>query len=219
MTTEKDKKMAPTKDLRETLAEVQHEIWAHWMRYQLSVCMRGGNITLDGDVVAGPVVVIPRDKVERWERQLATPYEELSEKEKYSDREQADKILEVLGKHILNVCGDRNRHKVRFWVKVDQCDNAYCGVFTKAEKKAHEKETPPSDTGYYWEEHTYTAAELSSEEQDIPEVGYSPEFLALEKVLFNPDVEHAWSVEELQDHIFAGIYHWAKMMERKHGKK
>ena len=72
--------------MREELAEVQHEIWSHWMKYLFSQCVRAD----DG-------WTIPSEKVTRWVRQINTPYSELSEKEKGSDREQADKILAVLG--------------------------------------------------------------------------------------------------------------------------
>lgn len=39
---------------------------------------------------------IPPGLVRHWARQMDTPYEELSEREKESDREQADKVLAVL---------------------------------------------------------------------------------------------------------------------------
>lgn len=71
---------------REALADISHDIWVHWMRWQFSVCTRND----DGSLT------IPADKVERWQRQIDTPYAELSEREKDSDREQADKILGVL---------------------------------------------------------------------------------------------------------------------------
>ena len=73
-------------ELREELAAIQHEIWSHWMKYLFSVC-----IDLPGDDM-----VIPKDFVSRWDRQVATPYCELSEAERESDREQADKVLAVL---------------------------------------------------------------------------------------------------------------------------
>lgn len=66
---------------REELARLQHEIWSHWMRYQFSV-MEGNKI--------------PQDKVERRTRQMNTSYDQLTEKEKDSDREQADKILSLI---------------------------------------------------------------------------------------------------------------------------
>ena len=66
----------------EALAAIQHEIWAHWMRYLFSVC----TLNEDGSVT------IPKESVERWQRQIDTKYENLSEKEKASDRRQANKV-------------------------------------------------------------------------------------------------------------------------------
>lgn len=72
--------------MREALADVSHDIWSHWMRWQFSVCTRNA----DGSLT------IPAEKVERWTRQMNTTYADLSEAEKESDREQADKILAVI---------------------------------------------------------------------------------------------------------------------------
>ena len=58
-------------------AERQHQIWGHWMDYQFSLCEEQA----DGSLV------IPAEKVERWKRQLATSYDELSEAERESDRQ------------------------------------------------------------------------------------------------------------------------------------
>jgi hypothetical protein len=41
---------------------------------------------------------IPLKKVKQWQRQIDTPYEDLSEKEKNSDRAQADKVIAALSK-------------------------------------------------------------------------------------------------------------------------
>lgn len=68
---------------RERIAAIQHAIWSHWMTYQFSVCLRNDDGTM----------TIPAQKVMRWERQAATPYAELSEAERESDRHQADRIL------------------------------------------------------------------------------------------------------------------------------
>ena len=75
----------------EAIAAVQHEIWSHWMRYLFSQCPELG------ETVSAPGTrFIPADKVERWMRQMETPYAELSEKEKESDRDQARKVMEAL---------------------------------------------------------------------------------------------------------------------------
>lgn len=73
-------------DLREKLADVQHEIWSHWMKWQFSCCQQNS----DGSLT------IPAVKVERWQRQMNTSYNDLSFAEQESDREQADKVLNVL---------------------------------------------------------------------------------------------------------------------------
>lgn len=72
--------------LRAALADVQHAIWSHWMKYMFTQ----GTINPDGSWT------MPEEKVGRWMRQMTTPYSELSEKEQQSDLEQADKILRVL---------------------------------------------------------------------------------------------------------------------------
>ena len=74
-------------ELREVLAEVSHEIWAHWMKYLFTKC------TNEED---GLGLVISWDDASRWFRQVGTPYNQLYSTEKDSDREQADKILAVL---------------------------------------------------------------------------------------------------------------------------
>ena len=68
--------------MREQIASVQHDIWSHWMKYLFSVC----DDSFDG-------IIIPPDKVRLWKKEIATPYSELTEKQKESDRDQADKVI------------------------------------------------------------------------------------------------------------------------------
>lgn len=79
-----------SKDLREDLAALSHEIWAHWMKYMdkqvVEILDRDGEYWF----------AIPMDKHERWFRQMITPYAKLSWKEQESDRDQADKIIDLL---------------------------------------------------------------------------------------------------------------------------
>jgi len=72
--------------MRELIAEIVHEQWASWMKYQLSRAVENGG--------ARTCVLITDAR--RWMRQANTPYEDLSEAEKESDREWADKYLAVL---------------------------------------------------------------------------------------------------------------------------
>jgi hypothetical protein len=62
--------------LRERLASLEHEQWAHWTRYLLDH--------------------LTAENVERWRSQIDTPYDRLSESEKDSDREWADRVLGLI---------------------------------------------------------------------------------------------------------------------------
>ena len=46
---------------------------------------------------ADGTVTLPAWAVERWKRQVATPYANLTEAEKDSDREEADRVLAIIG--------------------------------------------------------------------------------------------------------------------------
>jgi hypothetical protein len=72
--------------MREMLAALSHQIWSNWMRYLLSTATRSS----DGSLT------IPLALAARWFRQAYTPYADLPEGEKESDRNQADKIIAVL---------------------------------------------------------------------------------------------------------------------------
>ncbi len=73
-------------ELIEQLADKEHDSWARWMRYLFSRCP----FTEKGDAI------IPRELVARWKRQAATPYVELSEQEKQSDRNEVAHILPII---------------------------------------------------------------------------------------------------------------------------
>ena len=62
--------------LLEALAESEHDQWSHWMQYMYDNWNE--------------------DNCTRWRRQMKTPYSELSEREKDSDRDFARKTLSIL---------------------------------------------------------------------------------------------------------------------------
>lgn len=76
-------------ELIEHLADKAHASWARWMAHLFRICEKRP----DGSVV------IPSLLVERWQRQIATPYAQLSEHEKRSDRDEVDQLLPVLRAH------------------------------------------------------------------------------------------------------------------------
>jgi hypothetical protein len=77
----------------EVFAEIAHEIWSHWMKYQKTK----GYWREVGFLLA-------HDDMRRWERQMNTLYSNLTEEEKKSDREIAKDIIQsILNKHNLSV--------------------------------------------------------------------------------------------------------------------
>ena len=71
------KKYFPQNELFEQLAAVEHERWADWQRYCHKVLRE-----------TCPSPELEKVLEERWDRQINTDYENLSEQEKDSDREQ-----------------------------------------------------------------------------------------------------------------------------------
>ena len=80
---------AKNNELRELLAADEHERWSRWMRHQFGQ----GEYVKDKEDACW---LMPSDKLQRWTRQMDTPYAELPEAEKDSDRKEADRILALL---------------------------------------------------------------------------------------------------------------------------
>lgn len=82
-----------TKTIKELLdefiekgADLEHERWSGWQKYLHSLCVKNDDGTL----------TITKERVERWERQIATNYSELSEQEKEYDRIEVRKYLPLV---------------------------------------------------------------------------------------------------------------------------
>lgn len=82
------KKYFPKDELFEKLASIEHERWSDWMKYMFSKQLIG----LEGDTV------LPKEHCDRWQKQMMTDYEDLSEQEKDSDREQVMRYFHLIKK-------------------------------------------------------------------------------------------------------------------------
>ncbi|HUS50017.1 MAG TPA: hypothetical protein VMZ91_07620 [Candidatus Paceibacterota bacterium] len=76
------------KDFKEEMAAICHDQWAGWMKYLFS---KGRT---DTEKIGN--FIIPKEFVDRWTRQMNTKYQDLTEKEKDSDRIEADKFLKLI---------------------------------------------------------------------------------------------------------------------------
>lgn len=81
-------------DLKEQLAAIEHERWADWQRYVHSKL-----VTTDNH---DRWYHLRRLWFNRWQRQIDTPYSELTEKEKASDMEQVDRYWPLIEQYIDN---------------------------------------------------------------------------------------------------------------------
>ncbi len=79
------------KEKIEAFADLAHQQWSGWMIYLFE--KSEGNP--DG------TVTIPKLAVDRWMRQIRTPYKDLTEEEKESDRQEAIKILNIIERSAL----------------------------------------------------------------------------------------------------------------------
>ncbi len=67
----------------EELADLEHRQWAHWTKYMLEH--------------------MTPENIEKWKKQIDTPYFELSEKEKFSDRRWAKEVINLLDNYEIEI--------------------------------------------------------------------------------------------------------------------
>lgn len=91
-------------ELTELLAQYSHDVaWSGWMKFMFAQ----GTLGADG------TWTMPADKVQRWTRQMNTPFKELQPKEQASDFEQAEAIRAVIRAHSADVLAREDVHARR----------------------------------------------------------------------------------------------------------
>ena len=78
-----------TLELREKLAAIEHERWADWQKW-VHKKLKPHDDPMRQDFV------LTSELYEAWEKQINTPYDQLSEAEKKSDMEQVDRYWPLL---------------------------------------------------------------------------------------------------------------------------
>lgn len=82
-------------NLKEKLAEFAHNQRSGWMKYLFSKCYEVRLKTTLTDPYGEVNLVIPKQEIDKLKRQMNTEYNDLSEKEKNSDRKEADDIIKI----------------------------------------------------------------------------------------------------------------------------
>lgn len=81
----------------DVLGDYAHEAWCGWMRDMVSKCV----LNPDG------TMTMPKWAVDRWARQMNTPYADLPSNEQASDIAEARKIVEVINTKLIH--GNTNK--------------------------------------------------------------------------------------------------------------
>jgi len=89
----------------EKLAAIEHGRWADWQKYLHNKC----EMLTNGDLV------IPASLAVHWMRQIRTPYAELSDHEKASDRDEVGRYWPLLEEEITRARVDE-LETIRAWV-------------------------------------------------------------------------------------------------------
>jgi glutathione S-transferase len=82
------------RELREKLAAIEHERWSHWQAWFFSQCEQ---MMTGADKIG---LKVPQGYVDHLQKQIDTHYQQLSEQEKESDREQVDRYWPLIEKHM-----------------------------------------------------------------------------------------------------------------------
>jgi hypothetical protein len=107
-------------ELIEILAAIEHERWSDWQKY-----MHGGGERVLGEgtyhcsggsfINGGDLVLLASD-VARWDRQIATPYADLTEREKQSDRDQVMRYWPLIAEFVAEWIEQREVYDTGFAV-------------------------------------------------------------------------------------------------------
>ena len=85
MTPTNNNKQDDVERVIEKLAEIEHIRWSDWQKYCHQVLRK--------NLIDNPLL---EAVLSRWDKQIATPYSELSETEKQSDRNEVERYLPII---------------------------------------------------------------------------------------------------------------------------
>lgn len=85
-------------ELVEKLAAIEHERWADWQKWMHDKKVYA--YACDACADQASIFRVPVEDMHRWNKQIETPYAELSEQEKRSDRDQVMRYWPLLSRYI-----------------------------------------------------------------------------------------------------------------------
>lgn len=103
-------------ELKEKLAAIEHTRWADWQKW-VHDCLL--SLAIPDGVLPDKRIVhyLPEEIRIRWQRQIDTPYAELSDSEKASDMEQVDRYWPLIEAAILSKLTEARIDELELLVK------------------------------------------------------------------------------------------------------
>ena len=80
--------------IKEELAAIEHERWSDWQTWMHQCAYT------DYDAEGKTIYCYTEEQISRWDKQITTPYSELTEKEKKSDMDQVDRYWPIIEAYI-----------------------------------------------------------------------------------------------------------------------
>lgn len=80
------------KNLLELLSAQEHQRWASWQKYLHEKCIKNE----DGSLT------IPKESVDWWEMEIKTSYNNLTEEQKESDRNEVRPVINIIQNYLRN---------------------------------------------------------------------------------------------------------------------
>lgn len=112
------------KEFVEKGAEIEHERWSKWQAYMHS--------KLDKKIEDTDFFRLRTFYRERWERQIATPYSELTEPEKESDRDQVRPYIPLIEHIVFEAIKRSVKNAMQESIKIGHNDDClFCGMKDK----------------------------------------------------------------------------------------
>ena len=109
------------KEFEENAASMEHDRWSSWQKYLHSLCtphriLSLNTTTKEYEEIETGGLVIGKDRVKHWERQISLPYSELTEQEKEYDRIEVRKYYPLIEELFLQKLEEKNHTRTQLLI-------------------------------------------------------------------------------------------------------
>lgn len=117
-------------------ADLEHDRWARWQKYFFSHCQFKPQGEVGGMDDRYVYFALPKDLYEMWVRKIKTPYAELTEQEKESDRKETRNYLPLVSSAVSRALKEQREEMIKNIKNISwedmKCDCNMCYAHEKA---------------------------------------------------------------------------------------